>query len=164
MKRKILTLTLTAVLILTLAFTLTSCGGPKTFTVAEFSIDLNSSYFDVTAIIPVGEDVETFASYLSLTEGMIVTATKAPDPNNEINLRDYVDAYADLLGGTVSMNDDGIYTVTCDIEAEGQSFSNISYIFDTDDGFWVATFMALSGDISEKSADIEAYVDTIVIE
>ena len=163
MKKKILTLTLTAVLILTLAFTLTSCGGPKTFTVAEFSIDLNSSYFDVTSIIPVGEDVETFAAYLSLTEGMIVSATKAPDLY-DTSLTRYVHEFADRLGGTVSMNEDGIYTVKCDIEAEGQSFSNISYIYDRNDCFWVATFMALSGDISEKSADIEAYVDTIVFE
>ncbi len=164
MKKKILTLTLTVVLLITLAFTLSSCGGPKTFTVGEFSIDLNSSYFDVTAIIPMEDIDTTFAAYLSLTEAMIVFPTKAPDPDNEILLWDYVDAYADEMGGTVSQNGDGIYTVKYTESSEGNSFSIISYIYDAEDGIWVVSFMALTGDVSDKSADIEAYVDTIVID
>ena len=164
MKKKILTLTLTVVLLLTLTFTLSSCGGPKTFTIDEFSIDLNSSYFDVTAIIPT-EDIDTaFAAYLSLTERMIVFPTKAPDPDNEINLWDYVDAYADEMGGSISSNDDGIYTVEYSMASEGYDFDLISYIYDTDDGFWVVSFLSLGGEIDDKAADIEAYVDTIVID
>lgn len=164
MKKKILTLALTVALLITLTFSLTSCLGPQTFTVGEFSIDLNITYFDMTSIVPMEEDIDaTYAAYISIPDAMVVIPTKAPNPNN-YSLMDYVDAYSDDMGGSISKTEDGIYTITYTESAEGVSFSIITYVYEVEDGFWAVAFMSLSGDISEKSELIEGYVDTIVIE
>ncbi len=163
MKKKILTLTLAAVLMLTLVFSLTSCGSAKTFTVDNFSIELNSMYFDLTSAVPVGEEVETFAAYISLIDGLIVIPTKAPNPNNEFSLYRYVNEYARQMGGSISEKN-GVPTVTYSQESDGTSFSVEAYIYEDDNAIWVVAFMALNGDISEKSDLIAGYVETIVIE
>ena len=86
MKKKILTITLCVALLFALTFSLASCSSVQTFTVGNLSIDLNSTYFDATSIIPVGEEVELFASYLSLVDGLVVIPTFAPDTYDNLTM------------------------------------------------------------------------------
>ena len=106
MKRKILTITLCVVLLFALTFSLTSCGSAQTFTIGNLSIELNSTYVDVASMVPVGEEVETFAAYLSLFDGMVVIPTFAPDTYGELTMFEYVDAYASLMNGEISYYND----------------------------------------------------------
>ena len=162
MKRKILTITLAAVLMLTLVFSLTSCGSSKTFTVGNLSIELNSTYFDVTSMIPVEEDVETFAAYLSLVDGMVVIPIFAPN-TYDLSFSEYIDNYASNMGGGISYYGD-IPVVYYEQEAEDYVFSVEAYVYEAEGGFWVVAFMNIYGDIAEKSETIITYVDSIIIE
>ena len=163
MKRKILTITLCAVLLFALTFSLTSCGSAQTFTIGNLSIELNSTYVDVASMVPVGEEVETFAAYLSLVDGMVVIPTFAPDTYGELTMYDYVDAYASLMNGGISYYNN-IPVVSYEQEADDYVFSVEAYVYEDEGGFWVVAFMNIFGDISEKSETIYGYVDSIVIE
>lgn len=164
MKRKILTITLCVALLFALTFSLASCSSVQTFTVGNLSIDLNSTYFDATSIIPVGEEVELFASYLSLVDGLVVIPTFAPDTYDNLTMDEYVDAYADLIDGVVSYYQDDIPVINYEQAAEDYVFSVEAYVFEDDGGFWVVAFMNIFGDIGEKGETITGYVDSIVIE
>ena len=86
-----------------------------------------------------------------------------PNPNNEFSLYRYVNEYARQMGGSISEKN-GVPTVTYSQESDGTSFSVEAYIYEDDNAIWVVAFMALNGDISEKSDLIAGYVETIVIE
>ena len=162
MKKKILTLTLTVVLLFALTFSLTSCGSAQTFTIANLSIELNSSYFDIASMVPVGEEVETFAAYMSLFEGLIVIPTFAPN-TYDLSFSEYIDNYSSYMDGGISYYGD-IPVVSYEQEADGNVFTVEAYIYEDEGGFWVVAFMNIYGDITEKSETILGYVDSIVIE
>lgn len=162
MKKKIITIVLTAVLLFALTFTLTSCVDfNRSVELEGLTMDLPITFIDFGSMIPediVGEVDATV--YASVVDGILISVAKDPAEEGE----DYDFSDTELSEGDSLIDINGHTAMRSEISEGDINLKGLLMAIEQDESVWIiAAFWIDDGDDTKEAKVIE-YLSTIEIQ